>query len=179
MKILNQSVRALRVFLAVLLSSSAFALSPGDKVPEVSGKNQNGNVVHFGDYKGHYILVYFYPKDQTPGCTTEACSLRDQYAEIKKLNTIVLGVSRQDEKSHQAFIAKHKLPFDLLVDTDGAIGKTFGVGTYFGTSLSKRQSILIGPDGKVVHFYEDVKPETHVKDVIADIKADTEKSAQH
>jgi peroxiredoxin Q/BCP len=115
--------------------------------------------------------LYFYPKDETPGCTTEACTLRDKFEKIRALNTVIYGVSRQDQKSHQEFKAKHKLPFDLLVDTDGAIGKAFGVGTIMGMGLSKRQSFLIGPDGKILKAYTDVDPARHATEIITDIEA--------
>jgi peroxiredoxin Q/BCP len=155
----------------VFLASLAMAIAPGDKISaDLSAKNQIGKTVRIADFKGKYLLVYFYPKDETPGCTKEACDLRDQYAEIKKLNAGVVGVSRQDEKSHQQFIAKHKLPFDLLVDTDGSFGKAFGVESIMGTGFSKRQSVLIGPDGKVLRFYESVDPDKHAGIVLEDLK---------
>jgi peroxiredoxin Q/BCP len=157
----------------VLFAPLAMALSVGDPAPTISGKNQDGKVIHFTDYKGQFVLVYFYPKDDTPGCTKEACSLRDNFSKIKALNTVVLGVSRQDQKSHQEFIAKHKLPFDLLVDTDGEITKAFDVPTMFAVGFSKRESILIGPDGKILKHYKDVDPEKHAEMVMADIQKAT------
>ena len=145
------------------------AMSPGDRVPDFSAKNQDGRLIHLSDFKGKYVLLYFYPKDETPGCTKEACNFRDEYAEIGKLNAVILGASRQDQKSHQEFRAKHKLPFDLLVDADGSLAKTFGVETMPVIGFPKRQSILIGIDGKMVRFYSDVDPATHVNQVIEDI----------
>jgi peroxiredoxin Q/BCP len=157
-------------FLLTLLAPLLLALSAGDLAPDISGKNQDGKLVHLSDYKGKFLLLYFYPKDETPGCTTEACSLRDQYATIKSMNATVLGVSRQDEKSHQEFKAKHKLPFDLLVDTDGAIGKAFAVGSIQGKNMSLRQSFLISPEGKIMKYYPDVDPAEHTKEIISDIQ---------
>ncbi|MGZ3651155.1 MAG: peroxiredoxin [Bdellovibrionota bacterium] len=150
------------------------AMAAGAQAPNFTAKNQNGKEVRLSNFKGKFVLIYFYPKDDTPGCTKEACDFRDHYQEIRALNTEILGVSRQDADSHKKFIAKHKLPFDLIVDTDGKIGESFGVGAVpvvgaaFG--LSKRQSVLIGPDQKVVHFYDNVNPQTHVDEVIKDIK---------
>ena len=147
------------------------AVAAGAQAPHFSAKNQDGKEIHLTDLKGQFVLIYFYPKDDTPGCTKEACDFRDHYTEIKKLNTVVLGISRPDAESHKKFIAKHKLPFDLLVDTDGKIAESFGVGTMPIVGFHKRQSILIGPDGKVVHFYDSVDPKTHVDEVLKDIKA--------
>lgn len=152
-------------------------IAPGQPAPPVHAKNQDGKTIDFSDekYKGKFILVYFYPKDETPGCTTQACDLRDRYSKFKELNTVVFGVSRQDAKSHQKFIAHHKLPFDLLVDTDGKIGESFGVGSIPILGFSKRSSVLIGPDGKVLKFYESVDASKHAEMVLADIQAATPK----
>ena len=146
------------------------ALSFGDPAPQFSAKNQDGKVVQLSDFLGKFVLIYFYPKDDTPGCTKEACSLRDQYSEFKKLNVTILGVSRQSEKSHLQFKLKHHLPFDLLSDTDGSLAKAFEVPMIPIIGLTKRQSILIGPEGKVLHYYTDVDPSTHSKQVLEDIK---------
>lgn len=162
----------MKLALFSLFFPSAMALVRGDMLPpNVSAKNQNGKIVRLDAFKGKYLLVYFYPKDETPGCTREAESLREHYAEIKKLGGEVVGVSRQDEKSHQEFIAKHNLPFDLLVDPDGAIGKSLGVDPIPVIGLHKRKSLLIGPDGKVLKFYADVNPAQHAQEVVADIKS--------
>lgn len=146
------------------------AVAAGSPAPEFSAPNQDGKILRLSDFKGKFVLLYFYPKDDTPGCTKEACAFRDQFASLKKMNTVVLGVSRQDAKSHQAFIAKHKLPFDLLVDEDGSIAKAFGVGLMPVIGFHKRQSVLVGPDGKVLRFYESVDPTKHVDEVMADVK---------
>lgn len=167
-----------RIHMKKILSKLLFPFAPilmavaaGAQAPNFSGKNQDGKEIHLSDLKGKFVLIYFYPKDDTPGCTKEACDFRDRFAEIRKLDTVVLGVSRQDAASHKAFIAKHKLPFDLLVDTDGKIAESFGVGSYPIVGMFKRQSVLVGPDQKVVRFYESVDPQTHVEEVIKDIKA--------
>jgi peroxiredoxin Q/BCP len=156
-------------FATFSMGSCAFALTPGDKAPDFSAHNQDGKTVKLSDFAGKPLLLYFYPKDETPGCTTEACSFRDGFSKFKKFGAVVLGVSRQDEKSHRQFRKKYHLPFDLLVDTDGAVSKAYGVGLMAVIGLDRRQSVLIGPDGKVVKFYGDVDPSTHVDEVLEDI----------
>jgi len=146
------------------------AISAGTTAPEFSAKNQDDNVVKLSDFRGKFVLLFFYPKDETAGCTKEACEFRDNYSTLKKLNTAVFGISRQDAGSHKKFIAKHNLPFDLLIDRDGEIAKAFGVGLMPIVGFHKRQSVLVGPDGKVVRFYESVDPSTHVPEVIEDVK---------
>ncbi|MBI3542478.1 MAG: peroxiredoxin [Deltaproteobacteria bacterium] len=147
------------------------ALKVGDPAPDFSAKNQDGKTIHLADFKGKQpVLLYFYPKDDTPGCTKEACSFRDRFAKFKELGAVVLGVSGQGAKSHQEFRAKHKLPFDLLVDSDGAINKAYDVGTMFVVGFYKRRSVLIGKDGKLLRYYEDVNPETHAAEVIKDLE---------
>jgi peroxiredoxin Q/BCP len=150
-------------------------IAAGTQAPVFSAPNQDGKKVNIADYRGKFVLMYFYPKDDTPGCTKEACEFRDKHAKIKELNTVVLGVSRQDAKSHQKFRQKHKLPFDLLVDADGSIAKLYGVGTMPLVGFHKRQSVLIGPDGKVLRFYEKVDPANHVAEVLADIQKASKK----
>ncbi len=162
---------AVSVILLSLSAWQALALATGDPAPMITAVNQSGAPVKLADSLGKFVLLYFYPMDETPGCTKEACTLRDKYDKIKALNTVVYGVSRQDQKSHQEFKNKHKLPFDLLVDTDGEIAKAFGVGSMLGMAMSHRDSILIGPDGKIRKIYRDVDPGQHADQIIADISA--------
>lgn len=165
------------LLLAVLFfATSAMALKPGELVPDVAAKNQNGKTVNLSKFKGQFVLLYFYPKDETPGCTTEAQNFQADLEKYKNLNAVILGVSRQDEASHQKFIAKHGLKFDLLVDKDGKLGEAFGVGSIPILGLAKRQSALIGPDGKLIRFYDSVNPKDHSKEVLEDIKKAKEKS---
>lgn len=152
------------------LAPLLMAISAGTPAPEFTAKNQDGKEVKLSDFKGKFVLLFFYPKDETPGCTKEACSFRDAYGELKKLNTVVLGISRQDADSHKKFIAKHKLPFDLLIDHDGSVAKAFGVGTMPILGFHQRKSVLVGPDGKVIKFYESVNPDKHTPEVIEDVK---------
>ncbi len=160
-----------KLIVLFILSPFLLALAPGDKIPAVKAKNQHGKTVSLEQFQGKYVLIYFYPKDDTPGCTAQAQGLRDKYPEFKKANAAVLGVSRQDEKSHQDFISKYNLPFDLLVDADGSLGKSLGIGSIPLLGLSKRQSVLIGPDGRVIKFYDEVNnPGDHAHTVLQDIK---------
>ncbi|NTW32797.1 MAG: thioredoxin-dependent thiol peroxidase [Bacteroidetes bacterium] len=102
-------------------------LKQGDKAPDFKGKDQNGNTITLKDFIGKKLIIYFYPKDDTPGCTAEACNLRDNYAGLLKQGFQIIGVSADNEKSHQKFIDKFKLPFPLIADTDKSIIKSFGV----------------------------------------------------
>lgn len=159
-----------RIAVVLALMPFLLALKAGDTMAPFTIKNQSGKTIDSKDLSGKFILLYFYPKDETPGCTREAQELRDKADEFKKLNAVVYGVSTQDEKSHQAFIAKEKLNFDLLVDTDGKLAKACGVSSIPIVGLHKRQSVLVGPDGKVVKFYDSVEPAKHADEVLKDIK---------
>jgi peroxiredoxin Q/BCP len=147
----------------------AHALKVNDSVPAIEAKNQDGKTIKLEELKGHFVLYYFYPADDTPVCTKEACSLRDNFDEIKKLNALVFGISRQDEKSHKQFIARHKLPFDLLVDRDGVVSKAFGVSAMLG--YNHRSSFLANPEGKIIKTYPNVDPGKHAAEILADLKA--------
>ena len=102
------------------------ALQVGDKAPEVLGRNQDGNEIRLSDFSGKKLVLYFYPKDNTPGCTAQACSLRDEYAELRKKGYEVLGVSADSAASHQKFIQKYDLPFNLISDGDKTLSEQFG-----------------------------------------------------
>ncbi|MFV0419252.1 MAG: thioredoxin-dependent thiol peroxidase [Dysgonomonas sp.] len=102
-------------------------LNIGDKIPEVLGTDQDGKEIKASDYSGHKLVLYFYPKDSTPGCTAEACSFRDNFSEFRKAGYQILGVSIDDQKSHKKFIEKQQLPFPLIADTDKELVETFGV----------------------------------------------------
>ncbi len=147
-------------------------LEEGKKAPDFTAKDQNGNKVKLSDLKGTRVVLYFYPKDDTPGCTKQACSLRDGFAEFKKKKIKVLGVSIDDGKSHQKFIAKYDLPFDLIADTDKKIVEKYGVWgeksmygkKYMGTL---RKTFLIDEDGKIVKIFDKVKVGEHADEVLA------------
>ena len=116
------------------------------------------------------MLLYFYPKDDTPGCTKQACMLRDTYQQFQKEGAVIYGVSRQDAKSHQEFKKKHRLPFDLLIDEDGSLAKSFGVGLYPVVGFHKRESILIDGTGTIIKHYKDVDPQAHAAEVLNDLQ---------
>lgn len=133
------------------------ALNQGDKAPSFTAKDQNGNTVTLAQFKGKKVVLYFYPKDSTPGCTAEACDFRDNYQGLAAKGIEVLGVSIDDEKSHQKFIAKYELPFTLLADTDKAIVEAYGVWAeksmygkkYMGTN---RTTFIIDEEGTIAHI---------------------------
>lgn len=158
--------------LALTLSAFALtALRAGDPAPEFTALNQDGKAISLSQFRGGFVLLYFYPKDDTPGCTKQACNLRDEFAEIKRHGVTVLGASRQGVESHHQFRAKHRLPFDLLADEEGTLAAQYGIETIPVLGLDKRQSVLIGRDGKVLKVYTDVNPKTHASIALSDVKA--------
>jgi peroxiredoxin Q/BCP len=142
-------------------------LQAGDIAPSFEAYDQNRELHDLEDYTGEWLVLYFYPKDDTPGCTTEACSFRDNLGEIQK-HAVILGVSGDTVESHQKFADKHQLEFPLLSDTDNAIIDAYGAN---GLLFSKRVTFLISPEGMVEKVYPDVDPETHATEIIDDLKA--------
>jgi peroxiredoxin Q/BCP len=137
----------------------------GDKAPLVEGKDQNGKIWRLADVLGkQVVLLYFYPKDDTPGCTKEACGLRDRMADLKRDNVQVIGVSFDSIESHQKFIAKHNLNFTLLADTDGKIADAYGV-RMTGRDMARRVSFLIGLDGRIAHVTDTPNADTHLSEM--------------
>jgi peroxiredoxin Q/BCP len=144
----------------------------GDVAPDFRLQDQKGQWHTLAQHRGQWIALYFYPKDQTPGCTKEACSFRDNIFAFEAIGATILGVSLDDVASHEEFAKKYSLPFPLLADTDGAVAKRYDVLTGFGPlKFAKRQSFLIGPDGKIVKHYQKVDAEKHSAQVLADLKA--------
>ena len=149
------------------------ALQVGDKAPDVLGLDQNGNEIRLSDFKGKKLALYFYPKDNTSGCTAEACSLRDGYKELQAAGYEVVGVSKDSAKSHQGFIAKQELPFNLIADTDTALQQAFGVWAekklygraYMGTF---RTTFLINEEGIVERIItpKEVKTKEHASQIL-------------
>ncbi|HBW58015.1 MAG TPA: peroxiredoxin [Oscillatoriales bacterium UBA8482] len=140
------------------------ALSVGTTAPSFTVKDTQGNTVSLSDFSGKTVVMYFYPKDDTPGCTKQACSFRDNYTEYQGKDIVVLGVSMDDEASHQKFTDKYSLPFPLLADTDGAITKAYDVE---GGGYSKRVTYVIDGKGVISHVDAAVKTETHAQDILA------------
>ena len=157
------------------MATKAKSEMEGKKAPAISLKDENGDKFSLKDHSGSYVLIYFYPKDDTPGCTKEACSIRDHSKQIKKAGLKVFGISPDDEAKHQKFVTKYKLNFPLLCDIDHKIAEKYGVWVeknmygrkYMGI---QRDSFLIDPNGKIIKHYRKVKPETHIVDVLEDLK---------
>lgn len=145
----------------------------GDKAPEILGRDQDGKEVKLADFKGKKLVLYFYPKDNTPGCTTEACNLRDNYQRFLDAGYAVVGVSVQDEKSHKKFIEKHELPFPLIADTEKTLNNAFGVWgeksmygrKYMGTF---RTTFIIDEEGKVERIItpKEIKVKEHAAQIL-------------
>lgn len=147
-------------------------VSVGSPAPEFELSDQNGRLHSLEDYRDQWVVLYFYPKDGTPGCTTEACEFRDNIFAFKELNAQILGVSLDDVDSHKAFAENHGLPFPLLADTDGVVSSAYGVKTrMLGMTVAKRQTFLVGPDGRIAKHYAEVKPAEHAQQVLADLKS--------
>jgi peroxiredoxin Q/BCP len=145
----------------------------GQPAPAFKLQDQAGKWHSLGDYKGKWVALYFYPKDDTPGCTTQACSFRDNVFAFNKEGAVILGISVDDVASHKAFAEKHGLPFTLLADADKAVTKRYGVlKTYMGVmEMARRDTFIVDPQGRIAKHYESVKPENHSAVVLADIKA--------
>jgi peroxiredoxin Q/BCP len=146
-------------------------LQEGDAAPDFTAKDQTGAIVKLSDFRGRRVVLYFYPKDDTPGCTKQACSLRDGFSAFERENIKVLGVSMDDEQSHQKFISKYELPFTLLADTDHAIAdaygsygeKNFAGKNYMGVL---RKTFLIDEQGRIKRVFEKVKVDEHADEVL-------------
>jgi len=143
----------------------------GDLAPDFESRDEAGNIVRLSDLRGQRVALYFYPKDDTPGCTKEACSLRDKHSELEKRGIKVLGVSTDDERSHRKFIDKYNLPFTLLADTDHSVADAYGVygekqfmgRKYMGVS---RKTFLIDEEGRVRKVFNKVNVEEHADEVL-------------
>ena len=151
-------------------------LTEGDLAPVFTADTNGGGRLSLADFAGKNVILYFYPKDDTPGCTKEACAFRDGYTEFKKRGAVILGVSPDPVKSHDKFVKKFQLPFTLLADNEKKIVEAYGVWgekvfmgrKYMGTH---RVTFLIGPDGKIKKIWPRVKPEEHAAEVLAEINS--------
>ena len=147
----------------------------GKQAPTFTLNNQQSEAVSLEDFKGKYVVLYFYPKDSTPGCTTQACDFRDSIEDFTALNAVILGVSPDNEASHQKFIAKHELPFDLLVDEEKEVAEAYDVWKLkknFGREYMgiERSTFLIDPEGKVVEEWRKVRVKNHIEDALNTLK---------
>ncbi|MDB9527992.1 thioredoxin-dependent thiol peroxidase [Oscillatoria sp. CS-180] len=151
-------------------------LTVGDLAPDFELPNAEGEVIKSQDLRGKWVVLYFYPRDNTPGCTKEACGFREAYADYQDSDIVVLGVSTDDAKSHTKFATKHNLPFPLLVDEGGAIASSYGsygLKKFMGKEYMgiTRSTFVINPEGHLAKIYRKVKPEPHAQEVLADIAA--------
>jgi peroxiredoxin Q/BCP len=166
---------------AVILRNKIMSeIKEGEFAIDFELPDQDGNLHKLSNYKGNWILLYFYPKDNTPGCTKEACNIRDHFQDFKKLKALVFGISVDSIESHKKFSQKYNLPFPLLSDSKKEVVKRYGVWvkkkflgkSFFGTA---RTSFLISPEFKIVKIYQNVKPETHANEVLTDLNELTKK----
>lgn len=149
-------------------------LSIGEPAPAFELPDAQGKVFRLSDLRSQWVVLYFYPRDNTPGCTKEACGFRDIYSDYIDKNIVVLGVSTDDAKSHAKFTAKHNLPFPLLIDVDGVVASaygSYGLKKFMGKEYMgiTRSTFIINPDGNLAKIYRKVKPEPHAQELIADL----------
>lgn len=169
------------VLATIVAAPAAAADQPGagDPAPGFELIDQNGDIHSLEDYRDQWVVLYFYPKDDTPGCTTEACEFRDNIFAFDQLGCQILGVSLDDNASHKQFAEKYSLPFPLLADTRGSTSDAYGVkARMFGMTVAKRQTFLIDPEGNIAKHYEDVDPDDHSRQVLADLRALQEKRSR-
>lgn len=166
------------ILMATALLAVAAKLHAGDApavgslAPAFNLQDQNGDWHALEDYRGSWLAVYFYPKDDTPGCTTEACNFRDNIYAFKAIGAAVVGISVDDVESHRKFSDKYKLPFVILADENGETAEAYGVlRDWKLIQIAARQSFIIDPEGKVAKHYEDVDPDTHTQEVLKDLEA--------
>ena len=166
-------------YFLVLLSLSVLGIAPsvtlavqvGEPAPAFTLNDQQGKVHSLGEYRGQWVVVYFYPKDGTPGCTKEACRFRDNIAQLRALKAQILGISVDDAISHANFAQKYNLPFPLLADLGGNTAKAYDAYRSLGPfSMARRNTFIIDPEGRVAKIYREVDPNTHSTQIISDLK---------
>jgi peroxiredoxin Q/BCP len=166
-RLVSRGVALLIAGLLPLLASAA-APADGSPAPAFRLQDQHDAWVSLAEQKGKWLVVYFYPMDETPGCTTEACEFRDNIFAFRKLGVNVLGISVQDVDSKKKFAAKHSLPFSVLADTDKSVAKAYGVLGFLG--WASRETFIIDPQGRIARHYESVDPKEHSKQLLADLQ---------
>lgn len=170
MRHLFSRLLVLGLFCAFVAPASAAAPQAGDAAPTFRLQDQNGHWRTPADFRGHWLVLYFYPKDFTPGCTTEVCTFRDDIAKLRKAGAEVVGVSLDDVKSHAEFAAKYHVPFPLLSDADRSVATAYGVlSSHLGMHYARRTTFLVDPQGKVAKVYVDVDPEKNSAQVLDDL----------
>jgi peroxiredoxin Q/BCP len=177
MKLVTDTARLAAALLLTLLVALNVAAEEGnmivgDAAPDFSLPDQSGAMRGLAEFRGKWVVLYFYPKDDTPGCTKEACTLRDDYLGLTQLNAQVLGVSLDSAESHAAFSKKFGLPFPLLADDGGRVARQYGaLGGFWPLRFAKRHTFVIDPRGNVARIYRDVDPGAHSRELIADLRA--------
>lgn len=170
------AVIAAALMLWWVAAPAAEAPKTGQPAPAFSLQDQSGKTHVLADYAGQWVVLYFYPKDDTPGCTKEACSFRDDLRRLEKLGARVVGVSVDDTDSHAKFARKYHLPFPLLADKDGRVAGSYGALTNLGlVKFAKRYTFLVSPDGKIAKVYLSVDTSRHSQEIIDDLKQLTER----
>lgn len=160
----------LLALLAWVRPSLAAVPQVGQMAPEFRVIDQNGQIQTLDMYRGKWLVLYFYPKDGTPGCTTEACAFRDDILQIKNLGAAVVGVSIDDASNHADFAKNHHLPFPLLADKDGHIAVLYGSEiSFMGYKIAKRNTFIISPDGRISKVYENVSPDSNPAEVVHEL----------
>lgn len=151
--------------------TNADSLTIGQKAPDFDLIDQKGNNHSLEDYRGQWVILYFYPKNDTPGCTKQACAFRDEYKAITAKNSQVLGVSVNDQASHIKFTEKYSLPFPLLVDSEGEVASLYGSLRSLGfMKLAKRHTFIIDPDGNIAVIYREVNPTNHSQEILTELE---------
>lgn len=159
-----------------LLGSQGLHAAPppaaGSPAPDFSLPDAQGRERHLSEWRGKWLVLYFYPKDDTPGCTTEARNFRDVVPSLAKLNAVVVGISLDDADSHREFAGRHDLPFPLLADAGGAVARRYGALSDFGVlRFARRYTFLVNPEGRIAKVYQQVDAERHAAEVMADLRA--------
>ena len=151
-------------------ASAANDLKEGMAAPDFVLQDQSGTEHHLADYRGKWVVLYFYPKDNTPGCTAEACHFRDDIMQLRELDAQLFGISLDGRKSHEEFAEKYTLPFPILSDGDGAVAKSFGSLFSLGPlKFARRHTFIVDPEGNLAKIYRSVKPKTHSDEIIRDL----------
>lgn len=173
-------MKRILLFILLLIAAPAFGAAAdaetgpavGQAAPEFRLQDQKGEWHTLAEERGKWVVLYFYPKDFTPGCTTQVCAFRDDILELRKAGADVFGVSLDDVKSHAEFASKYKVPFRLLSDADSSVAKSYGVLTAkLGVNYARRETFLIDPEGRIAKRYVDVDPKENSKQVLADLAA--------
>ena len=167
LRLSKQLIVAILLYLPISIQAS---LSIGSQAPSFILNDQNNIPHNLEDYKGNWVILYFYPKDDTPGCTTQACDFRDAIDRIIASKSTVFGVSLDSVESHKRFAEKNKLPFSLLSDTGGIVSKSYdSLNNFISFKSSKRNTFIIDPEGNIAKIYLSVKPSTHSQMILNDL----------